>query len=96
MTDAAGEGFDILHSFLFAEIYLDSRAKIEESKAQGIIETIYGYYTANPAKMPAEYVGIIQKDGVERAAADYVSSMTDRFAVDLFASLFIPKSWDIK
>ena len=96
MTDESGEGFDLLHTFLFSEIYVDSRAKDEESKAQGIIETIYGYYTKNPAKMPSEYIGIIQKDGVERAVADYVSSMTDRFAVDLFAQLFIPKSWDIK
>ena len=96
MTDAAGEGFDILHNFLFSEIYVDSRAKDEEGKAQGIIETIYGYYTQNPAKMPSEYIGIIQKDGVERAVADYVSSMTDRFAVDLFTNLFIPKSWDTK
>lgn len=96
MTDAAGEGFDILHNFLFSEIYVTSRAKDEEYKAQGIIETIYKYYTQNPAKMPSEYVGIIQKDGVERAVADYVSSMTDRFAVDLFSNLFIPKSWEIK
>ncbi len=96
MTDSAGEGFDILHTFLFSEIYIDSRAKIEEGKAQGIIETIYGYYTRNPAKMPSEYIGIIQKDGVERAVADYVSSMTDRFAVELFEELFIPKSWDTK
>ena len=96
MTDEAGEGFDILHSFLFSEIYVDSRAKVEEGKAQGIIETIYGYYTRNPAKMPSEYITIIQKDGVERAAADLVASMTDRFAVDLFSSLFIPSFWEIK
>lgn len=96
MTDSSGEGFDILHTFLFSEIYVDSRAKDEEGKAQGIIETIYSYYTRNPAKMPSEYIGIIQKDGVERAVADYVSSMTDRFAIDLFETLFIPKSWDTK
>lgn len=95
MTDAAGEGFDVLHTYLFSEIYFDSKAKDEEGKAQGIIETLYSYYTRNPAKMPSEYIGIIQKDGVERAVCDFVSSMTDRFAVDLFEQLFIPKSWDI-
>lgn len=96
MSDESGRGFELLHDYLFAEIYITSKAKVEEGKAQGIIETIYKYYTQNPAKLPSEYIGIIQKEGVERAVCDFVSSMTDRFAVDLFEQLFIPKSWDTK
>ena len=96
MTDEVKHGFNLLHDFLFSYIYLGSKAKVEESKAQSIIEMLYKYYTQNPAKMPSEYIYIIEKDGVARAACDYVSSMTDGFAVDKFAELFIPKSWDIK
>lgn len=96
MTDDVQRGFDILHEFLFSYIYLGSKAKLEEGKAQGIIEMIYTYYTRNPDKMPSEYKNIIEKEGVCRAACDYVSSMTDGFAVDRFTQLFVPKSWDIK
>mgnify|MGYP001112275795 FL=1 len=36
---------------------------------------------------------IAMKEGAERAACDYVAGMTDRFAVDTFADLYIPQGW---
>lgn len=96
MESTAAEGFDLLHEFLFSYIYLASKAKTEEGKAQGIIESIYRYYINNPQKLPDEYKAIARLQDVPRAVCDYVSNMTDRFAVDLFEQLFIPKSWDIK
>lgn len=96
MTENIKRGFDILHEFLFSTVYLGSKAKLEEGKAQDIISMLYDYYTHHPEKIPSEYSGVIEKEGVMRAACDYVSSMTDRYAVDRFTALFIPKSWDIK
>ena len=94
MTDAAQRGFDLLHEFLFSNIYFGSKAKVEETKAQGIVEMLYKYFTENPKKIPSEYKLILKTEGVERAACDYISSMTDVFATDTFTKLFIPKSWD--
>ena len=96
MQEQIKEGFDILHEYLFSYIYLGSKAKTEEGKAQGIIESIYGYYTKRPEQLPEEYLKIAHAEDVSRAVCDYVSTMTDRFAVDIFSQLFIPKSWDIK
>ena len=36
---------------------------------------------------------IAQRDGVKRAVADYVAGMTDRYALDTYASIFIPSGW---
>ena len=94
MTPEAQRGFDLLHEFLFSNIYFGSKAKVEETKAQGIIEMLYKYFTQNPKKIPSEYKLILKNEGAERAACDYVSSMTDGFATDTFTKLFIPKSWD--
>ena len=33
------------------------------------------------------------REGVDAAAQDFVAGMTDRYAVDLFERLFIPKPW---
>ncbi|MEF2794965.1 MAG: hypothetical protein U0N62_05770, partial [Hydrogeniiclostridium sp.] len=38
---------------------------------------------------------IAQEEGCERAACDYIAGMTDHFAVQLFSSIFIPKSWNL-
>ena len=39
---------------------------------------------------------IAERDGRERAATDYVSGMTDSFAMETFSDLFIPEAWNVK
>jgi dGTPase len=43
--------------------------------------------------LPPEHQRIAQRDGVKRAVADYVAGMTDRYALDTYASIFIPSGW---
>ena len=43
--------------------------------------------------MPEEYINIMNRLSKERAVCDYVSGMTDLYAVNLYNELFIPKSW---
>ena len=35
----------------------------------------------------------LEQDGLDVAAKDFVAGMTDRYAVNLFEQLFIPKPW---
>jgi dGTPase len=35
----------------------------------------------------------IQSEGLDAAARDFLAGMTDRFAVNLYEQLFIPKPW---
>ena len=49
-----------------------------------------------PDWLPAEYRAIADREGVGVAVADYVSGMTDSFAVYTFEDLFIPASWSVK
>ena len=39
---------------------------------------------------------IADGEGVERAVCDYVSGMTDDYAVYKFNSIYIPKAWQVK
>jgi dGTPase len=36
---------------------------------------------------------IIEAEGLDAAARDFLAGMTDRFAVTLYERLFIPKPW---
>ena len=38
-------------------------------------------------------VELLEKEGVERAACDYIAGMTDNFAVKKFNELFVPKAF---
>ena len=47
-------------------------------------------------KIPFEYRKNLEiGDSVERTVCDYIACMTDRFAVQTFQNLFIPKKWEI-
>ena len=95
MDDETQKYYDIMHKFLFDSVYKSSAAKFEESKVGGIIEGIFEYIVKNPDMLSGEYKRIIEKDGISRAAADYIAGMTDHFAVTTFENIYIPKSWRI-
>ena len=43
--------------------------------------------------MPTEYQAIAMKDGLDRAVCDYISGMSDRYAIKLYNDFFVPKGW---
>ena len=88
--------FDRLHEFMFDEVYLKGHERNETRKIPEFISRLYSYFRKNPDKMPDEYGEIIKNDSVERAVCDYISGMTDKYAIDVFNSIFVPHSWNVK
>lgn len=84
-----------LRSFLFENLYTDSLAKTEESKAEILVEQLFEYFMRNNSKLPQIYKMIEEKDGTERAVCDYIAGMSDVYATDLYKSLFIPTAWNL-
>ena len=87
------EATDALREFLFARVYRDNAAKDEESKAKDMLAQLFTYFTDHPDKLPIDYLETISKESVERAVCDYLSGMTDRYAIELYRSIFIPEVW---
>ncbi len=84
---------DRLHEFMFSHVYTNPLCKGEETKAVDLIKWLYEFFTKNSDKLPESYKQILLKDGVDRAACDYIAGMSDRYAVNTFEEMFIPKSW---
>ena len=38
---------------------------------------------------------MLATESIPRVLCDYLSSMTDRYAVEIFKDLYIPKNWHI-
>ena len=86
------EAYDALHEFMYEAVYLNDYATREEKKVPHLIESLFGYYVRHPDRLPESMREIAEADGREQAACDYIAGMTDRFAVDLYSNLFIPKA----
>lgn len=83
-----------LRGFMFERVYLNKAAKSEEDKAKYIIEQLYLYYINNFNKLPKEHIKLYDEGELkEDIICDYIAGMTDRYAVNLFKELFVPKSW---
>lgn len=93
MTPEIGEATNELRSFMYKNVYNDSIAKKEEAKAQSLIISLYEYFVEKPEQMPELYYKNVERDGVERCVCDFVSGMTDRYAIDLYRRIFIPNVW---
>lgn len=85
--------FDRLQRLMFEFVYTNPVCKSEESKAGKMIQTLFEYYSTHPYEMPQLYFPILANDGAERAACDYISGMTDTYAISVFNKLYIPKGW---
>ena len=77
MSDRMQETFDYFHAFMYSDVYTNPVAKREEGKVEGILAGLYDYYTSHPEALPEDFSGVIEKEGIERAAVDYISGMTD-------------------
>jgi len=78
---------------MYDYLYLNSKAKTEESKVDGMISALFEYFVKNPDKLPEEYALIRERDGTARAVCDYVAGMTDNFALEMYHELYIPRGW---
>ena len=95
-SPACRDAMHELREFMFEYVYRSPVAKGEEGKAQDMIRRLFEYYVKDPDKLPPEYQDIRVEEGVERAVCDYISGMTDKYAVEQFGDAFIPKSWSVK
>ncbi len=92
MTEKVGDAMMRLRDFLTEKVYKDIRVKAEEQKARDLIRYLYEHYCQKPEEMPPFYRDRCEKEGVERTVCDYISGMTDRYAIDQFTSLRIPST----
>ncbi len=95
-SDGCREAMAALRDFMFESVYTNPRAKGEESRAQDMLRRLFEYYVGHPDALPGEFQEIRLREGVDRAVCDYIAGMTDKYAVEQFASLFIPAAWSVK
>lgn len=97
MSNEVGEKTNKLRAFMFDNVYLNKNAKSEEDKAEYIITELYKYYFKNQEKLPEEHIKVYKnvEASLEDIICDYIAGMTDRYVINLYNYIFIPKRWEI-
>ena len=85
MGEECWEETKILREWMFKNVYVDSPAKIEEKKARHIVKTLFEYYT----NYLSEFCDNDKK--IELLVTDYISGMTDQYAIEKYKEKFIPR-----
>lgn len=95
MSEDVEFAFRGFRKFMFEHVYTNPKAKGEEQKAIHIVKELFRYYMDHPELLPNEYVERMWQSGEtqERSVCDYISGMTDQYAIEKFQEFFIPVSW---
>lgn len=92
MTPEVWDAMMSMRAFLFQNIYSHGEAKYEEPKASHLLEQLFDHFMAHLDEVPAEYRAH-DADRPEVQVADFVSGMTDRYAIRVYEELFVPRVW---
>jgi dGTPase len=85
-----------LRDFLYQRVYENPVVNDEFKKAQHLLRELYAWLCADAARLAARF-GVAPRAGedVPRAVTDFVSGMTDRFALETWESVAVPRRWSI-
>ena len=85
-----------LRAFLFERVYKHKTFQYEEERAKRMLTALYEYFMANPEKLPEFYIKRLDIDDRHTVISDYISGMSDMYAVNTFSQIFIPKTWKLQ
>lgn len=98
MSSEVEDASNILRNFMFEKVYLPAGRTPISEQCRTIIGFLYNQFAANPNEIPPEYH--LRHESPSRMATDYVSGMTDYFAIRTAEEIAPgitgdPKSWKL-
>lgn len=85
-----------LRQFMYENVYTNPLAKGEEEKVENMIEQLYDYYIHHTDDLPEEFLALmLLGETPERTVCDFIACMSDRYAVNLYKEIMIPKAWSV-
>ncbi len=85
LSEAAAAEMAAQKKFLFDRMYRHYKVTRMTERARRVVHGLFGHFFARPQDLPADWQDRIDRQGTQRSArvvADYISGMTDTFALD--------------
>lgn len=94
MSDEVMAATNELRQFMFRNVY-DYTNKAIQERAERMLTQLFEYFMKHAEKLPQPYLSLLERDDKERVVCDYLSGMTDRYAISVFEGLFIPETFAV-
>lgn len=96
MSEGCYQAFMDLRKFMFQNLYTNPVAKSEEVKADLMIEQLFYWYMDHSEELPEKMQKFMREGEAKyRVVCDYISGMTDQYAIEKFSHHFIPMAWQV-
>lgn len=96
MSKGTEEALKELRIFMFQNVYKNPVAKSEEVKARAMLEQLFFYYMDHVDKLPEKLLKFLENgEDKGRIVCDYISGMTDQYAITKFSEYFVPVAWQV-
>ncbi|MEG1609504.1 MAG: deoxyguanosinetriphosphate triphosphohydrolase [Clostridia bacterium] len=95
MEDNVQQVTNLWRDFMFEKVYNVNGSSVENVKAYKVVEYLYEHFYNNQQLMPIGYYEMTDKYPLQMVVCDYIASMSDTYAINLFSNLVIPKRWDV-
>jgi dGTPase len=84
-----------LRDFLYEKVYERPQIRREFERAQRIISDLWGYFHQHTDEFRERHwpKGIPETENESRAIADFITGMTDRYAMRIYEEYFLPRPW---
>ena len=77
-----------IRSFLYKNVYNHPKLIEKKSNSELIISKLFKYYENNFDKLPDDWLNKNKSELEQRIVCDYISGMTDRYALKLYKSIY--------
>ncbi|MEC7751159.1 MAG: deoxyguanosinetriphosphate triphosphohydrolase [Myxococcota bacterium] len=95
MTPEVVGALEAFRDFLYDRVYLTQAVTEDFDRAAGILNFLWDYCMADEDRFRAEFDSGVLDGPHHQRVADYITGMTDRFAIRLYERLFMPRAWSV-
>lgn len=87
--------------FMFRAVYMSDNLIPDRDRGSHVVKMLFSYYTERDRsgacydRLPEKQLRLAGGD-IPRAAVDYISGLTDNFAINLYEDIFVPRYWTFK
>lgn len=96
MSEETAEALRDLRIFMFRNVYKNPVAKSEEVKAKAMLKQLFYFYMDHIEQLPEKLLAMLEQgEDKGRVVCDYISGMTDQYAITKFKENFMPQAWQV-